>query len=175
MNGKQNGSKVGKSSGPVARLIAKLGRAVIRHLSDLARESLKQPGSWRCLEIVYRNEPRTLLDRFFLSSRSARGARNRLRILQEEICKCIEQHSRFGNPVKIINFGSGPGQARPSDFMYLFVFLSPILEAFFFTVSVERPKLAATLAVGLFGKSFLSKLTSLLDHKPLTSFFFAIV
>ena len=59
--------------------------------------------------------------------------------------------------------------------MYFFVFLSLILEAFFFTVSVERPKLAATLAVGLFGKSFLSKLTSLLDHKPLTSFFFAIV
>lgn len=109
MNGKQNGSKVGKSSGPVARLIAKLGRAVIRHLSDLARESLKQPGSWRCLEIVYRNEPRTLLDRFFLSSRSARGARNRLRILQEEICKCIEQHSRFGNPVRLVSFGSGPG------------------------------------------------------------------
>jgi len=55
--------------------------------------------------------------------------------------------------------------------MYFFVFLSPILEAFFFTVSIDRPNLAATLAVGLFGKSFLSKLTSLFDHKPLTSFF----
>ena len=39
---------------------------------------------------------------------------------------------------------------------------------------VIRPNLAATLAVGLFGKSFLSKPNSLFDHKPLTSFFFAI-
>jgi len=66
------------------------------------------------------------------------------------------------------------GQARPRDLRYFFDFLSPILEAFFFTVSVERPNLVATFAVGLFGKSFLSKLTSLFDHKPLTSFFFAI-
>jgi hypothetical protein len=31
------------------------------------------------------------------------------------------------------------------------------------------------LAVGLLGKSFLSKATSLFDHKTLTIFFFAIV
>jgi hypothetical protein len=66
-------------------------------------------------------------------------------------------------------------QARPSDLRYFFDFLSPILEAFFFTVSDDRPNLAATFAVGLFGKSFLSRLTSPLDHKPLISFFFAIV
>ncbi len=109
MNGKLSGKKAGKSRGLAAGLIAKLGRPVIRHLSDLARESLKQPGGWRCLEIVYRNEPRTLLDRFFLSSHSARGARNRLRVLQEEICECIEQRARVSNPVKLISFGSGPG------------------------------------------------------------------
>jgi hypothetical protein len=57
--------------------------------------------------------------------------------------------------------------------MYFFDFLSPILEAFFFTVSRDRPNFAATLAVGLLGKSFLSKATSLFDHKPLTTFFFA--
>lgn len=67
------------------------------------------------------------------------------------------------------------GYDRPRDLRYFFVFLSPILDAFFFTVSVDRPNLTATLAVGLFGKSFLSKLASLFDHKPLTSFFFAIV
>jgi hypothetical protein len=65
-------------------------------------------------------------------------------------------------------------QARPSDLRYFFDFLSPILEAFFFTVSDDRPNLAATFTVGLFGKSFLSRLTSPLDHKPLISFFFAI-
>jgi len=81
----------------------------VRRLSDLARESLKQPGSWRCLEIVYRNDPRTLLDRFFLSSRSARGARSRLRVLEKEICKGVEQFARRHNPVKVISFGSGPG------------------------------------------------------------------
>jgi hypothetical protein len=58
--------------------------------------------------------------------------------------------------------------------MYFFVFLSPILDAFFFTVPSDRPNLVATLAVGLLGKSFLSKATSLFDHKPLTTFFFAI-
>ena len=63
---------------------------------------------------------------------------------------------------------------RPSDFRYFFDFLSPILDAFFFTVSSDRPNFPATFAVELFGKSFLSKATSLLDHKPLISFFFAI-
>jgi fructose-specific phosphotransferase system IIC component len=58
--------------------------------------------------------------------------------------------------------------------MYFFDFLSPILDAFFFTVPSDRPNLEATLVVGLLGKSFLSKVTSLFDHKPLTSFFFAI-
>lgn len=105
MNGKRNG----RFNSFAAFLIAKLGRPVIRHLSELASESLKQPGSWRCLEIVYRNEPRTLLDHFFLSSCSAKGARNRLRILQEEIYKCIQQRSRVHNPVRLISFGSGPG------------------------------------------------------------------
>jgi hypothetical protein len=66
------------------------------------------------------------------------------------------------------------GYDRPSDFRYLFDFFSPILEAFFFTASVGRPNCAATLAVGLLWNSFFSKLTSLFDHKPLTSFFFAI-
>jgi hypothetical protein len=66
------------------------------------------------------------------------------------------------------------GYLRPRDFIYFFDFFSPILDAFFFTVSSDRPKRVATLAVGLLGKSFLSKTTSLFDHKPLTSFFFAI-
>jgi hypothetical protein len=63
---------------------------------------------------------------------------------------------------------------RPRDFRYFFVFLSPILDAFFFTVSSDRPSFAAILAVGLFGKSFLSRATSFFDHKPLISFFRAI-
>jgi len=67
------------------------------------------------------------------------------------------------------------GYVRPSDFRYFFDFLSLILDAFFFTVSSEHPNLAAILAVGLFGKSFLSKVISLFDHKCLTIFFFAIV
>jgi len=108
VNGKRSG-KLNCRTGFVSPLIGRLGRPVIRHLSNLAHESLKEPGSWRCLEIVYRNEPRTLLDRFFLGSRSARGARNRLRIMQEELHKCIEQRSKFGNPVRVVSFGSGIG------------------------------------------------------------------
>jgi len=61
------------------------------------------------LEIVYRNEPRKILDRFFLNSRSAREARNRLRVLQEEIYKCILQRAQINNPVKLISFGAGLG------------------------------------------------------------------
>jgi len=109
VNGKQSGKKNGKFNSSVAFLIAKLGRSIIRHLSELADESLKQPGSWRCLEIVYRNEPRKILDRFFLNSRSARGARNRLRVLQEEIYKCILQRAQINNSVKLISFGAGLG------------------------------------------------------------------
>jgi len=109
VNGQQSGKKTGKPSGLTARLIARVARPISRHLSDLVRESLKQPGSWRCLEIIYRNEPRKILDRFFLNSRSARGARNRLQIMQEQLCECIEQYSSLHNPIKLISFGSGPG------------------------------------------------------------------
>jgi len=63
----------------------------------------------KALEIIYQNKPRTLLDSFFLSSRPARGARNRLQVLQEEICKCVKQRSKVSNPVWLISFGSGPG------------------------------------------------------------------
>lgn len=59
--------------------------------------------------MVYRNQPHTWLDRFFLGSRSAKGARNRLRILQEEICECVRQRSKICNPVRIVSYGSGPG------------------------------------------------------------------
>ena len=58
--------------------------------------------------------------------------------------------------------------------MYFFDLPSPILEAFFFTASVGRLSFEAILAVGLLGKSFLSRLNSLFVHKPLMSFFFAI-
>jgi hypothetical protein len=109
VNGKRNGKKARRPHGSVACLIARLGKPITRRLSDLVDESLKQPGSWRCLEIVYRNEPRTLLDRFFLNSRSARGARNRLQVFQEEVSKCVEQLAPQHNPVRLISFGSGPG------------------------------------------------------------------
>ena len=78
-------------------------------LSELTRESLRQPGSWRCLEIVYRNEPKTLLDRFWLSSRAARGARNRLQILAEELGAIVRNIARKDGPVRLLSLGSGPG------------------------------------------------------------------
>jgi ubiquinone/menaquinone biosynthesis C-methylase UbiE len=61
------------------------------------------------LELVYKNEPRKILDRFFLNSSSAKGARNRLRILQEELHKCIEHRSISSNPIRVVSFGSGVG------------------------------------------------------------------
>jgi len=109
VSGKRNGKKVKKSTGSVACLIAKAIRPIARRLSYLVDESLKQPGSWRCLEIIYRNEPRKMLDYFFLNSSSVKATRNRLRILQEEIRKCIEQYSQISNPVKLVSLGSGPG------------------------------------------------------------------
>ncbi|MCX5647527.1 MAG: class I SAM-dependent methyltransferase family protein [Planctomycetota bacterium] len=86
-----------------------MGRPIVRHLSELARESLRQPGSWRCLEIVYRNEPRTLLDRLWLSSRAARGARNRLQILTEELCAIVLERAQRDGTVNLLSLGSGPG------------------------------------------------------------------
>ena len=109
MNGKRSGRAIGGRNGLITRLIAKLGRPVVSYFSDLACESLKQPGSWRCLEIVYQNRPRKMLDRFFLNSRSAKGVRNRLQIMQEELHKCIESRIRPGCPVRIVSFGSGAG------------------------------------------------------------------
>ncbi len=109
MSGKRNGKNVKKPTGPAACLIAKVIRPVARRLSYLVDESLKQPGSWRCLEIIYRNEPRKMLDYFFLNSSSVKATRNRLRIFQEETCKCVEQFSQISNPVKIVSLGSGPG------------------------------------------------------------------
>ena len=59
--------------------------------------------------------------------------------------------------------------------MYLEVFRSPILEAFFLTASKGLLSCAATFAVGLLEKSFLSILMSFFDHRPFVSFFdFAI-
>lgn len=109
MNGKRNGKNLGERHGLAARVIAKLGRPIIRRISELARESLNEPGSWRCLEMIYRNQPAKLLDRVFLSSRSARGARSRLNVLEDEICRAIERRATLRNPVKLISFGSGPG------------------------------------------------------------------
>ncbi len=109
MNGKRNGKKTGISKRLATGLISKVVRPVARRLSHLVDESLKQPGSWRCLEIIYRNEPRKVLDYFFLNGRSVKGVRNRLRILQEEICKCVHQYARISNPVSLVSFGSGPG------------------------------------------------------------------
>jgi len=86
-----------------------MGRPIVRCLSELARESLRQPGSWRCLEIVYRNEPQTLLDRFWLSSRAARGTRNRLQILTEELRAIVRNRAKMGETVNILSLGSGPG------------------------------------------------------------------
>ena len=57
--------------------------------------------------------------------------------------------------------------------MYFFDLRSPILEAFFLTASVGLPSFPAIFAVGLLGKSFRSRLTSLFDHNPLMAFFFA--
>jgi len=68
--------------------------------------------------------------------------------------------------------------ALPRDFMYRFDLERPILDAFFFTASLGRPSLAEIAAVGLFGKSFVSKARSAFDHTPFLSFslafFFAI-
>lgn len=90
-------------------MIASAARPFLRRFSDLGFECLRQPGSWQCLEIIYRNNPQTFLDVLFLNNKAARGARNRLRIFQEEIRNCIERHSQISNPVRLISFGSGPG------------------------------------------------------------------
>jgi len=62
------------------------------------------------------------------------------------------------------------GYALPRLLRYRELLRNPILDAFFFTASVLRPSCPAILAVGLFGKSFLSLLTSAVVQ-PLTARF----
>jgi hypothetical protein len=62
--------------------------------------------------------------------------------------------------------------ALPMDLRYFFDLRSPILDAFFLTASVLRPSCLAILDVGLVGKSFFSRLTSLAGHIPFGAFLF---
>ncbi len=64
--------------------------------------------------------------------------------------------------------------ARPRDFIYPFDLRSPILDAFFFTASVGRPSLVAISAVACFGNNLARVLMSAFDHRPFTTFFFAM-
>ena len=109
MSGRRKRRNREHQDGHVSRIIARVGRPVVGYLSELARESLRQPGSWRCLEIVYRDEPQTLLDRFWLSSRAARGARSRLRTLTENLCEIVQSRATAGGAVRLLSLGSGPG------------------------------------------------------------------
>ena len=58
--------------------------------------------------------------------------------------------------------------------MYFFDLTISILDAFFFTASVGLPSCAATSAVELLEKIFLSNLMSSFVQVPFVSFFFAI-
>ena len=109
MSGRRKRRNCRRPDGILARMVVSVGRPIVRRLSELARESLRQPGGWRCLEIVYRNQPRTLLDRFWLSSRAARGARNRLQILTKELCAIVRDRAKRGEIVNLLSLGSGPG------------------------------------------------------------------
>jgi hypothetical protein len=93
---------------------------------------------------------------------------------------CFTIRLSFSRTVGFPHEDSFVAYALPRDFIYFFDLRSPILDAFFFTASVGRRSLAAIEAVGLFGKSFLSRLTSAFVQSPfaffdfLAFFFFAI-
>jgi len=103
--------------------------------------------------------------------------------LSKQLSQCPQRTSKTARP--------GPNQAKltakmdeligeintqsyalPMDFRYFFDLRSPIRAAFFFTASVSLASWAAIWAVGVFGKSFLSRFVSLFAQRPFTTFFF---
>jgi len=78
--------------------------------SPLVEESLKRPGGWRAMEIIYENAPPV----GFIDAVSLRygpfpmALRNRRKYVTKKIAGLIKQHAENG-PVTILGVGAGPG------------------------------------------------------------------
>lgn len=92
---------------PATILRALLGRSQ----SPLIRETLRAPGAWPAMEIIYDNaSPVSYLDRLALRSNPLTIAtRNRKRYVVSELTNWIRSASAHG-PVTILGVGAGPGR-----------------------------------------------------------------
>ena len=95
-------------------LLRKIGRC-ISHDSRLAYHAIKNPGSWKCMEVIYENNPRPftkwfpgIADRIFLGSKACRATRNRKDIAANTLTELINQHATSGDEFSVVSLGSGP-------------------------------------------------------------------
>jgi SAM-dependent methyltransferase len=95
-------------------LFRKIGRC-IGHDSRLAYHVIKNPGSWKCMEVIYENKPRPfnkrlpgIADRLFLGSKACKATRNRKDTAATTLMELIKQHAIPGDEFSVVSLGSGP-------------------------------------------------------------------
>jgi hypothetical protein len=103
--------------------IKSLRRACIRYLhdnSEIGRETIENPGSWRILDHLYGNEPieetgtftpKTWADKMFYDSKAAKATKARFQRYIEEMKIRGEEYARERDGrVRILSLASGPGR-----------------------------------------------------------------
>lgn len=92
-----------------AEIFRKLRQQFLSSRSQFAMEILREPGSWRCLDRVYRNTPTGWIDRKLLGLKACEGTRERPRTYQTTLANAVGMSS--DEPVRVLDLGSGPGSA----------------------------------------------------------------
>lgn len=98
----------GRPSHP-RELFRVLGQRFLWSQSPFAREIIRSPGSWRCLDHIYRNTPGSWLDRGLLALPACRGTRERLQAYRQLLGDAVATIAE--EPVRLLDLGSGPGWA----------------------------------------------------------------
>jgi 2-polyprenyl-3-methyl-5-hydroxy-6-metoxy-1,4-benzoquinol methylase len=95
-----------------------------KHGGQFSRSIIEDPGGYEPLHLIYLNDPKNWIEKFFLSRPPAEGTRERLNIYQEILARNIEElyHNPFiGNlgsdeetydgKINILDLGTGAGLA----------------------------------------------------------------
>ena len=90
-------------------LLRFVGQRILWSHSPFAREIIQAPGSWRCLDHIYRNAPSTWLDRRLLTLAACQGTLERLHAYRRLLGDAVEVIHE--EPIRLLDLGSGPGWA----------------------------------------------------------------
>jgi 2-polyprenyl-3-methyl-5-hydroxy-6-metoxy-1,4-benzoquinol methylase len=100
-------------------LIRNSGKEYLKKHSMISREVIAKPGGWRCLDLIYGNDPDCLdgagsfkpkgfIDRMFFYSTAAEATRNRLREFEKVLRRLIKNYRT--KALNILSIASGPGR-----------------------------------------------------------------